>query len=321
MVEARRKQSPAWQGLISAYAINHAQVCISSLGRLWRAPIASLMTAAVIAISLALPAGFFIVLENAQRLSGGWDGIARVSLYMKRDQPNERITQLVQSLRLRSEVAHLQFISADQALEEFKTRSEYGTALDALPNNPLPAVIVITPTAANAEPAALEAFAAELQQFSEVDQVQLDLQWLKRLYAIMDLIQRGLLIIASLLALGVVLVIGNTIRLDILNRRHEIQVMKLIGATAGFIRRPFLYTGFWYGLSGGIIALLLVNGGLGMLRSPVKHLAGSYNSDFQLQTFGFVDTFILLGVAISLGLLGSWLAVSRHLQTIEPGSR
>lgn len=310
---------PALKTRLAAYGINHAQVLLSSLGRIWRAPFASLMTVSVIGIALALPAGFYVLLHNAQQVSGGWDGAARISLYLKAGMDGGTAQALTDRLRSRAGIEKVRLINKEDALEEFRTLSGFGEALEALDSNPLPDVIVITPVIDPRNPQTVETLLEQLKREPQVDSAQLDLQWVKRLYTIMNLIQRGLLIIAAMLALAVVLVIGNTIRLDIQNRRSEIQVNKLIGATNAFIRRPFLYTGFWYGLLGGLLASMLVGVALGALRGPAQRLAGLYESRFELLSLGFSQSLALILLAIGLGYIGSWLAVGRHLREIEPG--
>lgn len=310
---------PVFRTRLAAYGINHAQVLLGSLGRIWRAPFASLMTVSVIGIALALPAGFYVLLQNAQQLSGGWDGAARISLYLKSDVDSNGARALADKLHAHPGVEKVRLIDKRDALEEFRTFSGFGEALDALDSNPLPHVIVITPVIDPADPQRVETLLEELRREPLVDSAQLDLQWVKRLYTIMNLVQRGLLVIAAMLALAVVLVIGNTIRLDIQSRRSEIQVNKLIGATNAFIRRPFLYTGFWYGLLGGLLACLLVRAALGALRGPAQRLAGLYDSPFQLLSLEVSESLALVLLAIGLGYIGSWLAVGRHLREIEPG--
>jgi cell division transport system permease protein len=179
-------------------------------------------------------------------------------------------------------------------------------------------VLVITPRLQNNDAAAIQALAKRLKQNPAVEFTQLDRQWLQRLYGIMHIIGRGVLILGVALALAVVLVVGNTIRLAIQNRRQEIVVIKLIGGTNAFIRRPFLYTGFWYGLFGGIIALILVELALWTINGPVENLAGLYASRFYLHNLDIWTIFTLLLLSVSLGLAGSWLAVGRHLREIEP---
>lgn len=320
MAEPQQKTAkPPVKTRIQAWGINHLHVLLASLGRLCRAPLATAMTVSVIAIALALPAGFYTLMQNIQQLSGGWDGAARISLYIKQDIELSRVETLAHTLEGHPQVDKLRIIDKRQALEEFKNLSGFGGALDALDRNPLPHVIVITPVIDPQNPQTVETLVGELEQRAEVDLAQLDLQWVKRLYTIMDLVQRGLLIVAAMLALAVVLIIGNTIRLDIQNRRSEIQVNKLIGATNAFIRRPFLYTGFWYGLLGGITASILVAFALSLLQGPARRLAGLYESDFQLLNLGFANSAAMILIAVLLGYLGSWMAVGRHIREIEPG--
>ena len=303
---------------LRVYLLRHLQVFFYSLGVLSRSPFATLMTTAVIGIALALPSGLHVVLQNAQQLSGGWDGAAQISLFLKRTVPEEEANRLARQIQNLPEVASVNYISRSEALQEFQRLSGFGDALQALKDNPLPSVLVIHPTANASTPAATEKLLQRLQAYPPVDVAQLDMQWVKRLYVIMELVRRGVVVLAALLALAVLLVVGNTIRLAIQNRRDEIVVMKLIGGTDGFIRRPFLYTGFWYGLFGGVIAWLLVSLSLSILRDPVERLTGLYQSQFELSGLDITTTGVLIGTSILLGLAGSWLAVGRHLRDIEP---
>ena len=303
---------------LRVYLLRHLQVFFYSLGVLSRSPFATLMTTAVIGIALALPSGLHVVLQNAQQLSGGWDGAAQISLFLKRTVPEEEANRLARQIQNLPEVASVNYISRSEALQEFQRLSGFGDALQALKDNPLPSVLVIHPTANASTPAATEKLLQRLQAYPPVDVAQLDMQWVKRLYVIMELVRRGVVVLAALLALAVLLVVGNTIRLAIQNRRDEIVVMKLIGGTDGFIRRPFLYTGFWYGLFGGVIAWLLVSLSLSILRDPVERLTGLYQSKFELSGLDITTTGVLIGTSILLGLAGSWLAVGRHLRDIEP---
>lgn len=303
---------------LRTYLLRHLQVFFYSLGVLSRSPFATLMTAAVIGIALALPSGLHVVLKNAQQLSGGWDGAAQISLFLKRSVGDDEAERLAKQIRTLPQVAGVTYISRREALLEFQRLSGFGDALQALKDNPLPSVLVIRPASAESTPEATEALLQRLGAYPPVDLAQLDMQWVKRLYVIMELVRRGVVVLAILLAVAVLLVVGNTIRLAIQNRRDEIVVMKLIGGTDAFIRRPFLYTGFWYGLFGGVIAWVLVNLSLSILSEPVERLAGLYQSRFELSGFDLASTTMLLGASILLGLAGSWLAVGRHLRDIEP---
>ncbi|VAX04355.1 Cell-division-associated, ABC-transporter-like signaling protein FtsX [hydrothermal vent metagenome] len=315
--EARGKsQKP--RGRINAYFTHHLWVLVSSLGQLWRTPLSTLMTAAVIGIALALPAGLHVLLSNVQQLSSGWEGSAQVSLFIKQDVSEKHIQSLAKTLRDWDGVAEVHYISREQALAEFRELSGFGDALDSLTENPLPAVLVLRPTLAQAEPASMSQLLDRLRQLDAVDQAQLDMEWVRRLNSIIDVGKRGALLLGTLLAMAILLVVGNTIRLTIYARREEIIITKLIGATNAFIRRPFLYTGFWYGLMGAVTAWLLVSGFLGLLSAPVSQLSFLYDSQFRLGGLDFITSLFLLLSGALLGLAGSWLAVGRHLQAIEP---
>jgi cell division transport system permease protein len=296
----------------------HAQVALDSLRRLVRSPVAALMTAAVLGIALALPSSLYLLLDNLHRVSGSWDDQASLSVFLKDRVPAAQRDQLANRVRGWQEVASVQTITPEQALEEFSTRSGFADALEALDDNPLPALLVVVPKPAFTGPEAAAELQKKLKLLPEVDQAQLDLEWVQRLNAMIEIARRGVLLISGLLALAVLLVIGNTIRLEIQNRHDEIVVTKLIGATNGFVRRPFLYSGLWYGLFGALLAWLLVTGGFRLLAGPVASLAGLYQSDFALESQPVLSLGLLLASGILLGLLGSWLAVGRHLSAIEP---
>ena len=303
---------------LNVYLLRHLQVFFYTLGQLWRTPLATLMTAAVIGIALALPSGLQVLLNNAQRLSQGWDGATQISLFLQKGVSEERAQDMAGRLRARDDIASVEFISKDEALAEFRRLSGFGEALKALDSNPLPSVIVVHPARSVSGVDATRTLLKRLRALPGVDIAQLDMQWVKRLYAIMDIVRRGVSVLGLLLGLAVILVVGNTIRLAIQNRRDEIVIIKLIGGTDAFIRRPFLYTGFWYGLFGSLIAYFLVSGSLMVLGEPVQRLAGLYGSHFHLHSLDGGVTLALLASGILLGLLGSWVAVGRHLRSIEP---
>jgi cell division transport system permease protein len=295
----------------------HLHALVASLGRLYRVPLPSFMTAAVIGIVLALPAVFLLLLQNAERLVGSWEGGARISLFIHADVSENGYRQLAKTLIADPEVVATQVIAPDEALNEFRELSGFREALSLLDSNPLPPVIVVQPVA-GMTPIDLEALVGKLRARPEVELAQLDREWVQRLQAIMILIQRGIWIVAVLLAGTVVLVVGNTIRLDIENRRDEIIITKLIGGTDAFIRRPFLYEGVWYGFIGGAMAALMAELGRLVLMGPARELSLLYGSGFTLSGLGGMGFLMLLGTGALLGLAGSWLAVGRHLASIEP---
>ena len=305
-------------GWLHNYLLRHAQTFFYALGQLTRTPFSTLMTTAVIAIALAMPSGLHILLKNLQGVLSGWDSAAQISLFLERDTSEQAALGLAERLREHPAIIGVDYISAQRAMEEFRRLSGFGDALDALEENPLPPVLVVQPALDKQDPVALQVLVQELREQATVDLVQLDLEWVERLYGLLEIGRRGVMILATLLALAVMLVVGNTIRLMILNRRDEIVIIKLIGGTDTFIRRPFLYTGFWYGILGGLLAFIMVEMSLLVLSGPVNHLAGLYNSAFRLGGMDLATTGALLGGGLLLGLAGSWLAVGRHLRAIEP---
>jgi len=306
-------------GLLRSWARLHVQTLIGSLGRLASQPVAAAMTMAVIGIALALPASLHLLVANLQSLSGHWDDSIELSLYLEQGQPEARATALAEEIGAWAGVGGVRLITADEALARFREGSGLGDAVDALESNPLPHLVSIRPAAGSDDPDAIEALAARLRALPEADVVQADSDWVRRLFAILEIARRLAAVAAGLLAIGVLVIVGNTIRLDIQNRRDEIEVTKLIGGTDGFIRRPLLYGGFWYGLGGGLAALAIVQLGLLALSGPVQRLAGLYGSGFRPLGLGAGGALILVLLGAALGWLGSWLSATRHLRRIEPG--
>jgi cell division transport system permease protein len=303
---------------INAYFARHAQVLVGSLGRIMRQPFATLMTMGVIAVALALPLFLSLLLQNARIATGNWNEAYDLSVYMDKKASSGRAQSLAKQLRQRGDVAAVRIITADQALAEFRNDSGFGKALDALSDNPLPDTLVVTPTLTASTPQGTETLKGAIAGLSDVQTVQIDTEWVKRLHAMLDLLRRVVLLTGGLLGVGIVLIVSNTIRLDILNRRAEIEVMKLVGASDGFARRPFLYSGIWYGLGGGLLALTLVAVASMVLARPVAHLAFLYGSDFRLEGLKLVLGLGVLSLAVALSWLGSWLAATRHIRAIEP---
>ena len=303
---------------VQAYFARHAQTLVGSLGRMVNQPFATLMTMGVVAVALALPLFLNLFLTNVRSATGNWNDAFDLSVYMDKRAGAARTASVAKQLRQRGDVAAVRVITADQALAEFRNDSGFGKALDALSENPLPDTLVVTPTLVAGTPQGTAALKEAIAAMPDVQSVQLDTEWVKRLYAMLDILRRVVLLTATLLGAGVVLIVGNTIRLDILNRRAEIEVMKLVGASDGFARRPFLYSGIWYGLGGGLMALILVALAAAVLARPVESLAKLYGSQFRLHGLGFTTGVQVLGLAASLAWLGSWLAATRHIRGIEP---
>lgn len=303
---------------IQAYCARHAQTLVGSLGRIVNHPFGTLMTMGVVAVALALPLFLNLILQNMSTATESWSDAVDLSVYMDKGAASARVASLARQLRLRNDVAAVRVITADQALAEFRVDSGFGKALDALNDNPLPDTLIVTPTLVASTPGGTDRLKAAIAAMPGVQTVQLDTEWVKRLHAMLDILRRVVLLTGGLLGIGVVLIVGNTIRLEILNRRAEIEVMKLVGASDGFARRPFLYSGIWYGLGGGLMALILVGVAVAVLRRPVEQLALLYGSQFRLQGLKFAAATGVLGAAVALAWLGSWLAAMRHIHDIEP---
>lgn len=310
----RAKPSP----LAHVWLVHHFHVFFSSLEQIARTPLPSLMTMAVIGIALALPTGLYLFLENIQLIGQDWGGNAQISLFLKKEVDEGQAHLLADQIYQRANIQSVQVITPAEALEEYRNLSGFGEVLTALKENPLPSILVLQLATPETHTQTTEHLLNELRQLKEVEIAQFDMRWLERLSAIVALIRRAVWLLASLLSLAVLLVIGNTIRLAIYNRRDEIEVNKLVGATDAFIRRPFLYTGFWYGFMGGWVAWFIVNFSFWLLQNPVKQLTALYYSQFKLTTLDLLSSLILLCSGALLGFMGAWLAVGRHLKDIQP---
>jgi cell division transport system permease protein len=303
---------------MSAWLTRHLQTMVGSLGRLSQHKLATLLTILVIGIALALPACLHTLVQNVRAASGGWGHALDISVYMKQSTGLEETRQLAAKLRQRRDIEDVRLIEADDALAEFRKSSGFGAALDALQSNPLPHALVVRPDAAFRSPEQIASLTRALGAMEGVDIVQLDTEWVSRFHAMLDVVRRVVLLAAGLFALGILVIVGNTIRLDIENRRDEIEVTKLVGGSNAFVRRPFLYNGVWYGFGGGLIAWLVVAIAVNLLAEPVARIAGLYGSRFELAGLGVTGAAALVGGGIALGWLGSFIAATRELRGIEP---
>ena len=279
-------------------------------------PLSSLMTWLVIGIALALPGILYVMLNNIADVSADWGGKPRVSLYLQKEVTKDAGDALAKEIRVSASVDEVRFVSSEAALKDFQQRSGFGDVLNSLDRNPLPHVIEVV--LVSSEPMALTGLMAGWESDRRIAKVSVDLAWLERLFALLQFGERLVWSLSLVLSLGVVLIMGNTIRLAIENRRQEIEVIKLFGATDSFVRRPFLYLGFWYGFGGATIAMILLQSSLVFLAEPVEMLAQSYRDDFALQGPGAGGVLFLLLMGSLLGIAGALVAVSRHLRLIEP---
>jgi cell division transport system permease protein len=299
------------------YFSRHAQALLSAFGRLIRQPLGTVLTVFVIAIALALPSTLWLLVKNARIATGDVTDSIELSVFFKADVPLEQAEQLAAAARQRPGVGEVTLIAADDALEEFRQYSGFGAALDALQGNPLPHVIVVKPEALYANPSGVESLKRYLAAWPEVETVQFDGEWVRRLTAILDLLRNVLVVFAVVLGIGVLAVVGNAIRLEIRARRSEIEVTKLVGGTNAFVRRPFLYEGVIFGLLGGGAAVGIVSLAVASLIEPVSRLASLYGGQFVLSGIGVIEAAVLVVGGALLGVIGAWLGAARLIARIE----
>lgn len=316
-IQAQRQLKPRRFSPRSYFAY-HVQAAKDSLARLYHAPMSSLLTIGVIAVALALPTGLLVFLNNINVLGGDWARGNQISLYLKMNVEPMAVERLVENLQARSDVITVNTISPQQGLQEFERESGFGSVLQQLPSNPLPTVVEVFPVPDLSVPEGVQRLYSEMQQLPQVAMAKLDMQWLRRLQTIVHLGQRAVIALGLFFALAVLLLIGNTMRLATQQQRREIEVIKLVGATNAFIRRPFLYSGIYYGLLGGLLACMIVSITVQWLQSPVEQLFAQYHSAYRLLGLSLRHSLTLLFIGASLGLIGSWCAVNRHIAAIDP---
>ncbi len=296
---------------LSFWILSHIRALFFGLGELIRNPFASLMTLLVIGIAIALPAGLYILLQNVQTVGKDFSGTPTISLYLKSDAGDAE--QLKNSLQKMSDIQKIDLISPEQGLKDFEQQTKINNIAQLLQKNPLPTVLIVTPTADAQTPEKMGSLATQLKSRAEVADVQFDMTWVKRLYYIILTAQRLALLLGILFGIGVILIIGNTIRLTTQSHREEINILKLIGATSAFIRRPLLYRGFLYGLFGSFLALMLIFVMSSWLEGPVSELARTYDINISFSGPSFNEIFFIVGLSCLFGLIGSWFAIQRHL--------
>ncbi len=303
-----------------SYGLRHAQVLVTTLGQLIRSPLPTVLTAAMLGIALSLPVSLMVLVNNLSVATEQWRGRPQVSLFLEAGVDTAAARRMAADIESRTPGSVVTFLSATEAFDEFKQRSGFGAALDVLPENPLPAVLVVRPADTTGDPNAVQHLARDLQRLPGVEVVQLDLEWVQRLHALLELARRGIAVLAAVLGLGVLLIISNTTRLAVLNRRDEIEIIDRIGGTPAFVRRPFLYAGLLQGLLGAALAWLVVRLALGLLSGPIHNLATLYRSNFVLSGMSVRMTLGMLGLGGVLGWTASRLTVGRHLRRLRPDS-
>jgi Cell division protein len=303
---------------MTAWFAQHLHGFTATLARLARTPFGSALNILVIGIALSLPVGLYVVIDNLLGSSQQFAAEPQVSAFMALDASRAEVAQTEARLKQNPRVQQFRFVPRDQALQDLRQSSELADVVDSLPQNPLPDAFIIN--AKDSTPRSLEALRDEIRQWPRVAHVQLDAAWARRLDAALRLGRLLVAILGTLLALALIAITFNTIRLQILTQRDEIEVTKLIGATNGFIRRPFLYFGALQGCAGGIVAWLIVSGGVYLLNRNLGELSHVYASLIQLKYLTPDDSLTLLVFPAALGWFGAWLSVGRHLALIEPGT-
>jgi cell division transport system permease protein len=305
-------------GAASTWFERHAQSLVGSLGRLARQPFATLLTIAVIGIALALPAALYLVVANMRAVTADLGDTVQLSVYLRMPTTEAQAKKTASAIQARVEVGRAELVSPDEGLAEFRALSGIGEALQALTENPLPWVVKVRPAPQHDSATDVEALAVELRELDEVELVEADTAWVRRLHAILDTLRQLVFLAGAVLAAGVLAIVGNTIRLEINGRRAEIEVTKLVGGSNAFVRRPFLYSGLWQGFGGGLLAVGLVVIGMAVIEPPVARLASAYGASFTLIGLSLREWLGLVGGGALLGLLGAWLVAAYHLQRIEP---
>ena len=296
---------------------HHVYSLVASFGRMMGKPWATALTIGVMAVAIALPLGLWATLANVERFTGSVQQSRQISLFLKTSVAVDRARALADELRGRADVAAVELRTPEQGRVELRERGGLGEGTDALARedgagNPLPSLLLVTPKGDEA------LLADSLRNVPEIDVLQHDAGWRKRLDGWLRFGVRLALVLAALLGLGALLVVGNTVRLDIQARRDEIGVLQLLGASDGFIRRPFLYLGACYGLVAGALAQALLTAADLALRAPLAELAGSYGSGFALQGFDPIQSLAIVFGAGLLGWLGAGLVTGHYLRQTRP---
>ncbi len=297
-------------------SIQHAQVIRFTAQRLLRTPVASLLNILIIGIALSLPVGGYVLLKNLQGLAEQVAGTPQISVFLAMGTSQDEIARLSKQLKEHAAIEHIEFVPRDLALKQLQLSTGLADVVGGLAQNPLPDAFIIFPVAMDARK--LELLRDDLKSWPKFEHVQLDSAWAHKLEALLKFGRLAVLILAGMLSFALVAITFNTIRLQILTQRDEIEISKLIGATNSFIRRPFLYYGLVQGLLGGASAWLIIAGSLQALNYSLAGLAQLYASSFSLKHLTLGDSIALLGFSAYLGWLGAWMSVSQHLWQIEP---
>jgi len=301
-----------------SYFSRHAQVLIATFGTMRRTPVTSFNTVLIVAITLLLPALLYVMIKSALLLSDGWQGRPQVSIFMQTDVGPQQAQLIFSELQLHPAIELAEFVSPQQALEEFKALSGMDKELDFIGQNPLPSSIVIMPSDNNAKSIQLLELKEELSKIEGIESIRLDLDWVDRFNAIVTTASKFSALLSGLLGFALVLIVGNTIKLLIYNRRQEIEVIRLVGGSNAFVRRPFLYYGMLFGLLGALVSLGLLFGSAKLLQHPLAQLSDLYQKQTLIYSLNGIEISTLLLIGAVIGWLAARWSVSRHLAATKP---
>jgi len=308
---------------IRSWARRHSYSFFSSLGALLQHRVGSAMTVLVLGIAILLPLGLYITLKNLDRLDLRQQEWGAMTVFIDPDTPQRELRQFAEQVGARADVSAIDLVSPQQGMAEFREASGFGVSLELLEANPLPWVMMVNPTVSGADADRVQQRLDELMQFltsqAMVESVQYDYKWLQRLGRLLELGRATVSVLSLLFGLAVIVVVANTIRLDVATRCVEIEILALVGAANSFIRQPFLYSGFWYGLMGGLLAAGLMKLCLFYLDAPMERLLDAYGQDFRLYGLGAGQMALLLCSSGLLGMFGAWISVQRYLRMLVVG--
>lgn len=309
-----------WRRWFRSWGRRQLYSLFSSLGTLLSHRLGTIMTVMVLGIAMALPLGLFITLENLKGIDFHAEEWGSISVFMQEGTGELEVEELLRAINAREDATAIA-ISPQEGMEEFRSSTGMEHVLDVLETNPLPWVLMIRPE--KPEDGDLTESVQTLNDWLRgqpgVESIQLDYKWLQRLAGLLDLGNAVLTVLTVLFSLAVVVVIANTIRMDVANRADEIEVLSLVGASDGFIRQPFLYSGFWYGSLGALLALVLLSLCVSYLQQPLQSLMDAYGNTFSLVGLTALRAVVVLALGGFLGFAGAGLAVERYLRALRRG--
>lgn len=283
-----------------------------------RQPLATLLTIMVIAISLTLPSVCYLVWKNVSQAAAQWYPTPELTVFIDKSLDDDGAMNVIKQLKAEAGVDKVNYLSREESLSEFRNWSGFGGALDMLEQNPLPALAIVTPKMNFEDPKTLSTLRDRIAAVQGVDQVRMDDSWFARLAALTGLVGQIAAMIGVLMIVAVFLVIGNSVRLSIFSRRDTINVMKLIGATDGFILRPFLNGGAMLGFCGALLSLVLSEGLVWRLETVVTQVASVFGTTFDLHGLGWDESLLLLLISAMIGWIAAYLATVQHLRRFTP---